>query len=354
MSCVRRLPAPPDSDRRAIERETDVGLRQLARMVNCVTVVLGMSKDPNAKLTVLLVSRGERQPTLVAKLATTELADHAVQREGEVLVALRARYGDTALAAAPRLLDQFLVHGRKAIVFTALPGTPMLATYNRRRHTADRASVERDFVAARSWLSSFQQATRAAADDKIPSCLGLPERILDRHGRHPSVESVVQRVRLAEERMDGIGRSVAVHGDYWYGNLLERRGEVTGVVDWEAAELVGDPMRDIVRFVLAYATYLDRRCTPGKLVPGHAGLRAGPWGAGLRYAVAGSGWFPDLFKGVLVDALSRFGASPTLWTDAVVRGLAEVAVTADDDDFSRRNIELLSELIAPMLAGSVR
>ena len=31
----------------------------------------------------------------------------------------------------------------------------------------------------------------------------------------------------------------AVHGDFWFGNLLSRGGEVTGVVDWEAGAAQG-------------------------------------------------------------------------------------------------------------------
>ncbi len=37
---------------------------------------------------------------------------------------------------------------------------------------------------------------------------------------------------------------VLVHGDYWPGNLLWRRGRLVGVVDWEMPRL-GDPARDV-------------------------------------------------------------------------------------------------------------
>jgi aminoglycoside phosphotransferase (APT) family kinase protein len=40
-----------------------------------------------------------------------------------------------------------------------------------------------------------------------------------------------------------VGHSV-VHGDYWPGNVLWRRGRLSGVVDWEDARL-GDPSRDV-------------------------------------------------------------------------------------------------------------
>ena len=70
-----------------------------------------------------------------------------------------------------------------------------------------------------------------------------------------------------------------VHGDLWSGNILVAGGKVTGVVDWECGRVSGEPVRDLVRFALMYALYLDRRTKPGRRVVGHPGLRAGEWGA---------------------------------------------------------------------------
>jgi aminoglycoside phosphotransferase (APT) family kinase protein len=36
------------------------------------------------------------------------------------------------------------------------------------------------------------------------------------------------------------------HGDFWFGNVIEERGKVTGVVDWSADLcMIGDPMSDV-------------------------------------------------------------------------------------------------------------
>jgi hypothetical protein len=116
------------------------------------------------------------------------------------------------------------------------------------------------------------------------------------------------------------------------------------VVDWEAAEVVGDPVRDVVRFATAYALYLDRRTPAGRRVPGHAGLRAGTWGAGVVYAVEAGGWFPELFRSFVRAGLRHAGMPPERWLDAVVLGVAEAALRADDDDFARKQLGLLSRL----------
>lgn len=38
--------------------------------------------------------------------------------------------------------------------------------------------------------------------------------------------------------------SVMLHGDFWPGNILERNGQIVGVIDWEDAAL-GDPLADV-------------------------------------------------------------------------------------------------------------
>ena len=139
-----------------------------------------------------------------------------------------------------------------------------------------------------------------------------------------------------------------MHGDYWYGNLLvarERRAtRVVGVVDWEAGALSGEPLRDVARFAVGYALYLDRHVPPGHRVPGHRGLRAESWGAGLVYAAHGNGWFGAVVREYLVTAAERLGLSRYLWSDIMLAGIADVAATADHPDFARDHFELLVRL----------
>ena len=122
---------------------------------------------------------------------------------------------------------------------------------------------------------------------------------------------------------------------------------VTGVVDWAAAELSGEPLRDVARFVLSYSLYLDRHTRPGRPVTGHPGLRADGWGAGIRYAISGQGWYGQLVRDLChAGTLARLGTPTGLWRDALLAGLGEVAVTADHADFAIRHRDLLSQLIS--------
>ena len=103
-------------------------------------------------------------------------------------------------------------------------------------------------------------------------------------------------------------------------------------------------MRDLIRFAIAYALYLDRGTKPGRRVRGFPGLRASRWGAGIGFGINGSGWFPELVRDFVRDGLSRLGAPPELWRDAVLAGVAEVAARADDSGFAGAHLALFRQL----------
>ena len=113
-----------------------------------------------------------------------------------------------------------------------------------------------------------------------------------------------------------------MHGDYWYGNLLvarqRRTQRVVGVVDWEAGALFGEPLRDVARFAVSYSLYLDRHVRPGHRIPGHRGLRADGWGAGLTHAVHGEGWYAALVRGYVTAAAERLGVPGGLWREILL------------------------------------
>jgi aminoglycoside phosphotransferase (APT) family kinase protein len=48
---------------------------------------------------------------------------------------------------------------------------------------------------------------------------------------------------FADERMDRF-RPVVIHGDAWWGNVLQHRGHLTAVLDWEHAR-IDDPAHDL-------------------------------------------------------------------------------------------------------------
>jgi hypothetical protein len=81
-------------------------------------------------------------------------------------------------------------------------------------------------------------------------------------------------------------------------------------------------------------------------VRGHPGLRADGWGAGIRYALSGQGWYGQLVRGFVESALTRLGGPAGLWRAALLAGLGEIAATADHADFAIRHRDLLLQLIS--------
>jgi aminoglycoside phosphotransferase len=305
------------------------------------SIVIGTSKDPNAKVTVLLVSPQDRVPVLAIKAPTTEAAARAVECERRMLVELATTLPEELTSTIPRPVCTVDFEGRSGLVTTALTGIPMTRDYLRH----DREAVTRHhFAALARWLDSLQTAT---AGDVTPIDMdgGVASRIRRRFGDDPAVGSDLTRFAEINARLreHSVPRTV-VHGDLWFGNLLLCRGRLTGVVDWEDADLRGEPVRDLIRFAIAYALYLDRGTRPGRRVRGFPGLRASRWGSGIGFGINGSGWFPELFRGFVRDGLSRLGAPPELWRDAVLAGVAEVAARADDSGFAGAHLALFRQL----------
>ena len=110
------------------------------------SLVLGTSKDPNAKITILLVSPETNIPVLAVKAPTTDAAARAITAEQLVLEEIaELKLGELA-RTIPHVVDSVAFDDRPAIVMTALPGTPMSTSYIRRGHTARQELVARVFL----------------------------------------------------------------------------------------------------------------------------------------------------------------------------------------------------------------
>lgn len=322
-------------------------LREFVEASGLQSLVLGISKDPNAKITVLLVSPQSGEPVFAVKAPTTDPAALAVEAERHLLVDLRGLLPERVLQTIPRVLDVVEFDGRPAAVMTAVHGIPMTTRYFRWRHTAGPARVAADFAAIETWLAELQRGT---VQQIAPMDMdgGVAARLRSRFPEDEHLGTDLDRLSeiYARLRRNAVPRT-AIHGDLWFGNVFVAGGQASGVVDWESGATSGEPMRDLVRFALMYALYLDRRTREGHRVAGHPGLRADRWGAGVEYALDGSGWFPGLFRRFLGDALSRLGASPASWRDAALAGIAEVAALTDDREFGRLHLELFRRLGSP-------
>src|SRR5947207_91839 len=303
-------------------------------------VLLARSRDPNAKVTLVLLD--DYGPSFVVKVPTTMRAAQVVRDEGYLLEAL-AGIGLGSLAATlPRALGYLSADGMPALVTTALLGVPMTVRYHAWRHTARRRRVRADFTAAGAWLAAMQSRT-AGRVDHVTLLGDSLAALTNRFPGYPGLSALRGRLKGATQALAAqTAPRTVVHGDYWLGNLLVADDRVVGVVDWESGALVGEPLRDVARFAVSYALYLDRHTRPGRRVAGHRGkLRADGWGAGLAYAVTGDGWFPRVVRDYLVAALTRLGVAPELWREVLLAGIADVAATADHPEFARDHLDLL-------------
>jgi aminoglycoside phosphotransferase (APT) family kinase protein len=330
---------------RTIAADRGRPLYEFVRATGLRAVVLGLSKDPNAKVTVLLVA-GSGRPVFAVKAPTSDAAARAVEREARLLADARLRAAHVAVETVPRVVGTVDFDGRPALVTTAVPGTPMTASYLAWRHTAGAGRVAADFAAAGRWLAALQRQT-AAAGAPLDMDAGVAARLASRFDGEPRLGDVLARLEEIHARLrEHATPRTVVHGDLWLGNVLLERGRVSGVVDWEAGAGSGQPVRDVVRFANMYALFLDRRTRAGRRVRGHVGLRAGADGAGLAFALEGAGWFPEHFRRFVGDGLARLGVPPAAWSDAVLAGVAEVAALTDDDGFARAHLALLHRLVS--------
>ena len=304
-------------------------------------VVIAMSKDANPKATVMVFVDGSPSPLLACKVGTTKGACRSVDAEATVLRALAELDPTMVYNTAPRVLELREAPLGTALVMSARPGVPMAMGYHRWRHTSDSHRVRRDFAQADRWLRQLTRLNVAPAP-----WLWWADGLRTRFGSYAGLESVAGATHSIELEIESPDLGALVHGDFWCGNILRTSGAVSGVVDWEHAMVGGDPLRDRVRFALSYSSYLDRHTHAGSAVPGHSGLFAGRWGSGIRYAIAGQGWYPELVAEFVGDGLASTGRCPDLWRSALLTGLAEIAVRSDHDGFARQHLELLGELVA--------
>jgi aminoglycoside phosphotransferase len=306
-------------------------------------LVVGTSKVPNAKITVLLISQDTRRPELALKLPTTDAARTAVRAETAMLLELD-RVAPDIMTTVPRVVGDVEFHGRRGVVMTAVHGTPMSTFYARNRHTANPPRVTADFAAVDRWLAALQRGT-AAHLAPLEMDSGIGARLAQRFADDDRIEETVERLgEICGRLRSNLVPRTAVHGDLWISNVLLSEGAVSGVVDWEDGEPRGEPVRDLVRFAIAYALFLDRYTKAGRRVRGHPGLRVGTWGAGVEYALGGQGWFPDIVRGFLRVGLARLGADESLWRDAALAGIAELAALTDDPAFARPVLALFQRL----------
>lgn len=302
-------------------------------------VVLAMSKDDNPKALVLVFADGEDRPSLAIKVGLTAGASAVVMSEAQFLSTVAQVDPGRVNGTIPRVVEVREVGSTALLAMTAHPGIPLSVDYHRWGHTSRAECVAEDFRMAAGWLNEV------AALPVVPVLAANWADKLRRRWAHHSGCAAASSVTEALEQRLLIQRAPGLmHGDYWCGNVLRAEGRISGVVDWEHALLGGDPLRDRVRFALAYSLYLDRHTPSGTPVRGHPGLVANTWGDGIRYVLGGQGWYSAHVREFVGEGLAATGRSAESWRDALLLGLSEIAVLSDQKDFARRHLELLAEL----------
>lgn len=303
------------------------------------SVVLTLSRDENPKGVVMIFAEGSEVPSLAVKVGLTPASARALRSEREALNRVAHLDAGRLDGTVPRVVDLRETSDGAVLVTTACPGTPMLIRYHQWRHTSAAETVEADFDAAGEWL---RRLGALSSSQLVP-----PEwsaRLCLRWAGDPALGRAARLSWEIESRITLEAAPGIMHGDFWCGNALQTGAGITGVVDWEHCTPGGDPLRDRVRFALSYALYLDRHTRPGHRVRGHRDLLAGQWGAGIRHALAGSCWCSQLIAGFIGDGLAQRDQPRAWWRDAMLLGLAEVAVLADESSFARHHLRLLADL----------
>lgn len=205
---------------RALPGARVLGSRALAGGVSATTTALEVEHDGAVRR---LVVRRIGAPTLAAN-------PHAASQEFAVRRAVAAAGIPTATPLAwsaepwPHLLLDY-VEGHTTLDASAtLAGLEPMADALARIHTLE--------LEALGPLPSFA----AEVEGKLAQ---VPAR-LDARAQEPRVRAALAAAWPLTPR----NRSVALHGDFWPGNLLWREGALVAVLDWEDAAQ-GDPLADL-------------------------------------------------------------------------------------------------------------
>jgi aminoglycoside phosphotransferase (APT) family kinase protein len=191
----------------------------------------------------------------VIKLPLTAEGARELERERENLAALRAdeRLGDWR-RLIPRALGAGAALGQPYLIESAFSGRAVLD------RVADPATRRRILETAVANIRLLHE--RTASPRLVDS--HLAERWIDARledlarsgaGRHPRFHSRARRLRdeLGSVLIGSALTTSWVHGDYWPGNLLFSPAdlELTGIVDWDAADPTDLPAHDLLHLVFS-------------------------------------------------------------------------------------------------------
>ena len=300
------------------------------------------SRDPNAKLTVV-VPTGGRQSRGADR---GEGAHHRGRGRRRALRGQPARRPRSPAARRPRRHPPAAgrVRGRRRPAGVGHDRPRRRADARRlpplAAHRATPARSRADFAAAAAWLARLQEATAGPAEPVAlaPTALSGIERRFPDHPALRGVRTGLSAVELPPSPPYA-PRARSCTATTGPATSCCTGGRVSGVVDWESGALAGEPLRDVARFVLS-ATRSTSTGTPAPAgrVAGHRGLRAGAVRRRHRRRAERPGLVRRAAPGTSSAGAASGSACPAaLWRDALlIAGIAEVAATADHPRLRRR------------------
>lgn len=223
----------------------------------------GLVRDPPARFRRYQVLRGGkvivsaagaagRDGRCIVVLARAAMAIERRVREFKLLRDLAAQLPADLAGRVPRAHDHDEVAGAHRFVIEEFPGFTLEAP-----------------------VPALAPATRNAADfmARLHRATARPERLTaarvraltgplfeTAHARYPPLRSAIERLRAGVQAgLEGhVLPLVRMHGDFKIENVVvDRRGNLVGVIDWELAETDGLPLLDI-GFLLVYNVYIRR------------------------------------------------------------------------------------------------
>jgi hypothetical protein len=188
----------------------------------------------------LVFARSQAKPLCVAKIAQSDSGRELLRKEAAALGIIG---GQATKIGAPDLLLH--VDGaRSALVLqSALDGTPFADELA----PGDRNELMAQFRAIVPWLIGFQSRipNSACLRDETRAAVARCRRTL---AITPAEETLLRAAEEMAEEYPSLP-AVAVHGDFWAGNVLRRREDIA-VIDWVDFHF-GAPTEDLNNFVAA-------------------------------------------------------------------------------------------------------
>ena len=251
-------------------------------------------------------------------------------RSGGVLLLLGRRAGEPVLlrVGSPKALPAASAEGLRR-----LSGSPLVPRLLASSRDGDPVWTLEELLPGRrparlgvkllSDAVNFAAAMPPSAEDPEPSTIADLAPVLPRHA---DMLRTVGDQALAVVR-DGLP-AVAVHGDYWTGNLLTSGRRLTGVVDWDAFRSSGPAGVDLLHLVAS-----EDRHRHGRGIGAEALLR--PW-ASEEFASATAPYWGALGVKPTECLLDALGV--VWWLQQIASTLARTPSHAADEKWVAANV----------------